>query len=539
MKRILFIVALCYAFWCIFLGGWPLREFLLPFVVSGKLAIAVLVVCVLASRGWIPKLTRELIWETLIVAGILAAAAYLRFCGIAKTAGWMPTIDEPIIVQPVLRMIRTGSLDPMAYEYGGVWFYFLLVIYGITIVHLLSGFAYKEVASIPDQVFYVAGRYATALVSVGTVAIAYFTARRFFGKLPAAVAGVMLAFSTLSFMTSHQIRLDVALALFVLAAHYYFLRILEEPSSINYWMAGVLCGLAIGTKYTVVPILASLLLAHALAQNGKRLLSWNLLLALGSVVAVFVFFNFFAIAHLDQFFARLPRAVYHNLSPQHWSATDNRPLEYFRNLIYNGISVIALIPILFTLGQMIFSRDNKLLVLWCFPLLFLATVGSYPSGFPRYLLPVLPIFAILAGAGTKSLLERLAVRFPSAGTARAAVLAVVFIAALPALAAVQFLMEAGHELQPQVIASWVQQNVPGGSVIVVDPTGPILDETAYKFIPITYRDFQNPRNLKNAEYLVVSQDLFNRVPDDFHIVKEFPAQTQSLDRSFRVYQRAE
>lgn len=537
MKKWVFVVALCYAFWCIFLGGWPLREFLLPVVVSGTLAIVVLAVCILVSRGWIPKLTRELAWELLIVAGILGVAGYLRFYGIAKTAGWMPTIDEPIIVQPVLRMMRTGSLDPMAYEYGGVWFYLLLIIYGITIVHLLSGFVYKDVASIPEQVFYVAGRYATALVSVGTVALAYFTARRFFGKLPAAVAGVVLALSTLSFMTSHQIRLDVALAFFVLAAHYYFLRMLEEPSSMNYWLAGILCGLAIGTKYTVVPIAASLLLAHALAQNGKRLLNWNLLLALGSVVVVFVFFNFFAFAHLDQFFARLPRAIYHNLSPQHWSATDNRPLEYFRNLIYNGISVIALVPIFFTLVQVIFSRDNKFLVLWCFPLLFLATIGSYPSGFPRYLLPVLPIFAILAGAGTQSLLERLAVRFPSAATAKAAVLAVVFIAALPMLAAVQFLLEAGHELQPEVIASWVQQNVPAGSAIVVDPTGPILDQTAYKLVPLTYRDFQNPHNLKNAEYLVVSQDLFNRIPDDFHVVKEFPAQTRSLDRSFRVYQR--
>ena len=437
-RRILCALALFYAIFCIFLGGYPLRSYLPAALLNGKIAIVLLAVCIVWMRGTLPRLTPGLLLEGLLLAVILAVATFLRFYGTAARSGWKPTMDEPLVMTPVLSMIHTGSLDPVTYEYGGVWFYLLLAILSFTIVREIATFAYKETAAIPDQVFYLAARYAAAAISVLTVAFVYLTARRFFGKLPAIIAAALLALSSLSFITAHEIRLDVALALFVLAAHYFFLRMLEEPSSMNYWLAGIFCGLALGTKYTVVSILLSLLLTHVLAQRGKSLWNWNLVLALGSAIAVFFIFNIFSFLHLNDFLVRLPQAIYHNLTPEHWSAAKNSPLRYFKNLMFAGVGTLGMLAALYSLAVMFFTRDDRLLVLWCFPLLLLATLGSYPSGFPRYLMPLIPILAILAGVGTQDFLRRLSIRFPRAASPTVAILVTLAMIALPVVAAVQF-----------------------------------------------------------------------------------------------------
>ena len=530
----LFILALAYALVSIFLGGYPFRHFLPAFVFNGKLALGVLAVCVAASRGFFTRVNRDNLLEALGLLGILLVAALLRFHDIAKSAAWGPTIDEPILVVPVLGMLRTGNLDTGTYEYGGVWFYILLAVFMVVALRMVSTFAYKDSTAIPEQAYYLAARYAAALFSLLTVAAVYMTARRFFGRIAAMAAGLILTLSWLSFATAHQNRLDLALALFVLLAHYFFLRILEEPVALHYLLAGMFCGLSLGTKYTVVSIFVPLLLAHGFALDWKRILNWNLLLALASAAAVFLLFNYYSIAHINLFLQRLSIAVYHNLTPEHWSVSQNRPLENFGLVMTQGVGVVALIPALMTLWQAISQRDNKLLVLWCFPLFLLALLGSYPSGFPRYLMPALPILAVLAGAGTQSLVDRLSARVAPRGRPILAAAAILAMTAIPAWKAVEYWVESGKVLKPEVVVDWIRQNVPRGAVIIIDPTGPLLPSDEYKLVSLDYTEFR-PRNLRDAQYICVTEDLFKKIPESFRILKDFPARTKSLDRSIRVY----
>ena len=180
---ILLAAAIAYLFVCIFLGGYPFRDYLPSFVFSGKAAVAVLFLCVLIAQGAFHKMQKHHLVEALVLIAILGVAALLRIHNIPKSAEWGPTLDEPIIVNPVLRMLRTGNLDTATYEYGGVWFYFLLAIYLLAAVRLVSSFRYQDPLKIPDQEFYLFGRFATAMISLFTVAFTYFTARKFFGRL--------------------------------------------------------------------------------------------------------------------------------------------------------------------------------------------------------------------------------------------------------------------------------------------------------------------------------------------------------------------
>ncbi|MCI0614133.1 glycosyltransferase family 39 protein, partial [bacterium] len=484
------ILPICFAYFliCVLFGGWPFNLIFLDSLFNSRIALILVTVCILHSRNIFQRITRQTVLETLGFFVIIGTGAYLRFKGIRNLELLGPTVDEPILVDPVLRMLRTGSYDFVNYEYGGVYFYVLAIAFMLMIFRSISHFWYRNISEIPEVAYYTAGRMTTAFFSLAIVACTYGVARKYFGKIPAIAASLILTFSALSFTVAHEVRLDFALALWILLAHWFFLRILDEPSSLNYAIAGIFCGLAIGTKYTVVTIFISFLIAHALSKKGKWL-DWNLLLGLFCGIAVYILTNLYALIHLNTFLIRLTIAVYHNLNPQHWSHTSNRALEYGIILITQGIGLAALVAALITLPR-IFSTQRpgaaedgserraseRLLLLWTFPLLHLLFLGSYPSGFARYIIPVLPLLAILAGEGARIVVEwiKIKTRMKPRSNQFVATAALALLVAYPAWNDYRYYAELAKGLSPQEVITWVQKNIPEGSTILIDPTGPVV-----------------------------------------------------------------
>ena len=549
------ILPICFAYFliCVLFGGWPFNLIFLDSLFNSRIALVLLTVCILHSRNIFQRITRQTVLEALGFFVIIGIGAYLRFRGIRNLELLGPTVDEPILVDPVLRMLRTGSYDFVNYEYGGVYFYVLAIAFILMIFRSVSHFWYRNISEIPDVAYYTAGRMTTAFFSLAIVACTYGIARKYFGKIPAIAASLVLTFSALSFTVAHEVRLDFALALWILLAHWFFLRILDEPSSLNYAIAGIFCGLAIGTKYTVVTIFISFLIAHALSKKGKWL-DWNLLLGLFCGIAVYILTNLYALIHLNTFLIRLSIAVYHNLNPQHWSHTSNRALEYTFVLITQGIGLAALIAALITLPR-IFSRSaeasrpgaaevgngrpasDRFLLLWTFPLLHLLFLGSYPSGFARYIIPVLPLLSILAGEGVRIIVEwiKIKAKVEPRSYKFLAAAALALLIAYPAWSDYRYYAELAKGLSPQEVITWVQRNIPEGSSILIDPTGPAVPSNQYKVTSLNYAQFKEPRNVKGFDYVCVTEDLFKRIPRSYEILHEFPSRTKALDRSVRIY----
>ncbi len=545
------ILPICFAYFliCVLFGGWPLNLIFLDSIFNSRIALILVTVCILHSRNIFQRITRQTVLETSGFFVIIGIGGYLRFKGIRNLELLGPTVDEPILVDPVLRMLRTGSYDFVNYEYGGVYFYVLAIAFILMIFRSISHFWYRNISDIPEVAYYTAGRMATAFFSLAIVACTYSVARKYFGKIPAIAASLILTFSALSFTVAHEVRLDFALALWILLAHLFFLRILDEPSSLNYTLAGIFCGLAIGTKYTVVTIFISFLIAHALSKKGKWL-DWNLLLGLFCGIAVYILTNLYALMHLNTFLIRLTIAVYHNLNPQHWSHTSNRALEYTIILIREGIGLAALIAGLITLPR-IFSTQRpgaaedgserraseRLLLLWTFPLLHLLFLGSYPSGFARYIIPVLPLLSILAGEGVRIILEwiKMKARMENRANKFVVTAALALLIAYPAWYSYRYYAELAKGLSPQEVITWVQKNIPEGSTILIDPTGPVVPSNHYKVTSLNYAQFKEPRNVKGFDYVCVTEDLFKRIPRSYEVLHEFPSRTKALDRSVRIY----
>jgi 4-amino-4-deoxy-L-arabinose transferase-like glycosyltransferase len=553
------ILPICFAYFliCVLFGGWPFNLIFLDSLFNSRIALILVTVCILHSRNIFQRITRQTVLETFGFFVIIGIGAYLRFKGIRNLELLGPTVDEPILVDPVLRMLRSGSYDLVNYEYGGVYFYVLAIAFILMIFRSISHFWYRNISEIPEVAYYTAGRMTTAFFSLTTVACTYGIARKYFGKIPAIAASLILTFSALSFTVAHEVRLDFALALWILLAHWFFLRILDEPSSLNYTFAGIFCGFAIGTKYTVVTIFISFLIAHALSKKGKWL-DWNLLLGLFCGIGVYILTNLYALIHLNTFLIRLTIAVYHNLNPQHWSHTSNRALEYTIILIREGIGLAALIAALITLPR-IFSRpsfaevgsgsrasgevgserrtSDRLLLLWTFPLLHLLFLGSYPSGFARYIIPVLPLLAILAGEGVRIILEwiKIKARMEPRMNQFVETAALALLIAYPAWTDYRYYAELANGLSPREVITWIQKNIPEGSTILSDPTGPAVPTDHYKVTSLNYAQFKEMRKVKGFDYVCVTEDLFKRIPQSYEVLHEFPSRTKALDRSVRIY----
>jgi 4-amino-4-deoxy-L-arabinose transferase-like glycosyltransferase len=536
------ILPICIAYFliCVLLGGWPFNLVFVDLLFNSRVALLLITICILHSRNVFQNIKREDAIEALGFFVIIGIAAYLRFRGIQNLKLLGPTVDEPILVDPVLQMLRSGSYDFLNYEYGGVYFYVLAIAFILMIFRSISHFWFRNIGDIPEVEYYTAGRMTTAFFSLAIVACTYGIARKYFGKIPAIAASLILTFSALSFTVAHEVRLDFALGLWILLAHLFFLRILDEPSSLNYTFAGIFCGLAIGTKYTVVTIFIPFLIAHALSKKGKWL-DWNLLLGLFCGVGVYTVSNLYALIHLNSFLIRLSIAVYHNLNPQHWSHTSNRALEYTYVLVTQGIGLAALIAALITLPRIFGNQhrtSNRLLLLWTFPLLHLLFLGSYPSGFDRYIIPVLPLLAILAGEGVRIILEwiKIKAKVEPRSYKFVTTAALVLLIAYPAWCDYRYYAEVAKGLSPQEVITWIQTNIPQGSTILTDPTGPVVPADRYKVTSLNYAEFKEIRNVKGFNYVCVTEDLFKRIPPRaYELLHEFPSRTKALDRSVRIY----
>jgi len=173
-----------------------------------------------------------------LLAGVVAAAAVLRFSGIGHHLAHDPMDFDEMnnFVEPILKMWRTGSPDPTVYSgYPGFfnWIAFLPVVAG----QRLAG-SYGA---------YVGGRAVVAAFGVVNVWLTYRVCRAFVGPGAALLGAALMAVSRGPVRAAHAITPDVLVATAALA----ILLVVRRASTRRGWAAaGVLCGLATAVKYT-------------------------------------------------------------------------------------------------------------------------------------------------------------------------------------------------------------------------------------------------------------------------------------------------
>ncbi|TVR68995.1 MAG: hypothetical protein EA415_14755 [Sphaerobacteraceae bacterium] len=430
-----------------------------------------------------------------VFAVIMIIAALLRFSGQDWDDGHYFHPDERFIAtvmdnrislpspgnlgslfEPETSPLNTRSDDeagnPQEFAYGSLPFLVALVLGSI--IGVLSNTDPLTYANVGEF-----GRFLTALVDLGTVAIVVLFARRAFGDLAGLIAGALTACSVVLIQLTSFFTVDTWVTFFTTATLYAAYRISERFELKWLLLVGALGGAALATKVSVgvlgIPILAGMAIGISRLSLPWRDAAWTYLrgLAIAAVptFAVFLTFEPYALWRPGPFIDDIRRqweivnGIFDIPFTRQFVGTISG-LNEIENLVLWGIApgfgVAAIIAVTIGLYLAIRKRDPRyiLLLSWIIPYFYV--IASSEARFLRYAAPLVPPLAIIVGHQLAYLWESRPALLRSRIAPATAIAVVIGVTAIWAA----MFMTVYSGTHPRVDASqWIYENVEPGSTI--------------------------------------------------------------------------
>ncbi|MSQ25205.1 MAG: phospholipid carrier-dependent glycosyltransferase [Dehalococcoidia bacterium] len=481
-------------------------------------------------------------WELLVLAAILGISLFFRIYGIAWDGGTLFHPDERAIIVKVHELnfpthdlsslfTKESPLNPHWFPYGSFPLYVLKFV-----AWLAPPFLHQpDLARLAEV-----GRALSAVFDTFTILLVYLTGARLFGKVTGLLGAALIGLAALHIQQSHFMVTDVMLAAFLMASFFFLTRVMEGGRRRHFLLAAIFFGLALATKISAAPfalafVVAGLLYARqrGLTPEDRRLRggqAWRGLLT-AALVAGLVFVAAQPYAIID--WARFTGDVTEQSEmvrrirdyPYTRQYIDTTPYLYqARQLATWGVGLPAGLLLwggfLASLIVAARRRDPRhiLLLSWAVPY-FLIT-GGFDVKFMRYMIPLTPFLAIIAGA-----LMTAAVRWARERRRPllqwALVTACGSALALTLLYAVSYVRIYARPHPAQAAAAWLRENTPPNAVFAKEhweeglpnlPGHPIIELELYN------DDHEGKRRqvmdrLVQADYLVFySNRLYATIP---------------------------
>jgi 4-amino-4-deoxy-L-arabinose transferase-like glycosyltransferase len=301
------------------------------------------------------------------LAAILGLAATLRLVGIqyGLPFGGLLNPDEQNIVPRAWKMVHGRGLDPHWFDYPSL------------VLYILAPFQAWQ-----DGPSYLTARLVIAAFGVGGVAAAWWLGRAAYGRTAGLVAAAIVAVDTIGIAYSHMAVTDIPMtALITVSLALLVTGRLE-------W-AGLAAGLAASAKYPAVFLLVPLVVA------GWR--HWRrLAVSVALAVVAFLATSPFVLVHPHQAWSDASRVQ--RLARDGWLGFehDSWALFSFTGKLWGGLGpllVIAVVGLVLALRR----RSRADLILASFVLVYLVDLLTIRAHFDRYVLPLVPPLAVLAG----------------------------------------------------------------------------------------------------------------------------------------------
>jgi len=301
------------------------------------------------------------------LAAIFGIAATLRLVGIeyGLPFGGLLNPDEQNIVPRAWKMVHGGGLDPHWFDYPSL------------VLYVLAPFQVWQ-----DQPSYLTARLVIAAFGVGGVAAAWWLGRAAYGRTAGLVAAAIVAVETIGIAYSHMAVTDIPMtALITVSLALLVTGRLE-------W-AGLAAGLAASAKYPAVFLLVPLVVAGW--QRWRRLA-----ISVGLAMLAFLATSPFVLVHPHEAWSDATRVQ--RLARDGWLGFehDSWALFSFTGKLWGGLGpvlVIAVVGLVLALRR--HSRTD--LILSSFVLVYLVDLLTIRAHFDRYVLPLVPVLAVLAG----------------------------------------------------------------------------------------------------------------------------------------------
>lgn len=366
------------------------------------------------------------------------------------------------------RMVHGGGVDPDWFDYPSLTLY------------LLAPFqAWQELPA------YLDARLVTVALALGTVAATWWLGLRAYGLVAGAVGAACVAVETTHVAYSHVAVTDVPLTLGVAVS-------LALMVTGRLELAGLAAGLATAAKYPGLLLLVPLVVA------GWRQW-WRLALAGTAAVIGFMAASPYAVLHLGEALDDAYRVQ--RLARQGWLGFEDdhaAPIAFVLRS-WEGLGPVLIVAAI-GLAIALARRSPADRVLATFVLVYFANLLTLDAHFDRYVLPLVPALAVLAGR-IRSLapVTMLLLVVPLTWSIRDDRALTKTDARLPA-------------------RTWIQDHLPAGAIVAVDPSTPPL--AGFRIVRLTLpgpgrpadprRDVSRLRR-ERVRYVVVTGAVADRV----------------------------
>ena len=408
---------------------------------------------------------------------ILAVALALRLHMIGFGLPSMYDPDEPFFILKAYEMLDGPTLNPHWFGHPGTTTLYLvmLVEVGVVLVGLLLGqwsgvneFATAVYAD-PGLVF-IPARVCMALIGVGCVWLTYVAGRKLYGRSAGLLAAALLALNGLHIAWSQVVRTDIQASLFMMACVFFAARASNDGRLRDFLLGGAMVGLAAATKWPAASIAVALIGAAAsLIRHGQPVAATVRKLVLGGTASIAALLTVSPFLILDWRTATADMLA--EGKPAHLGHTGNGPLAnllwYLDGQVIGTMGWIGLVAIVIGLVVTLRSPTPARWTLVPAALAFLVLLAAQNLIWSRWILPLLPMLALLAAAGGVAVIR--AIKSRVRNSARGSVRPVIAAALLfPSAAGAWGAMnERANDTRDQA-AAWAVQNFRAGSTVVLE-----------------------------------------------------------------------
>lgn len=329
--------------------------------------------------------------------------------------------DEGIFTYQALNMGGQG-LNSHYFVHPTLFLYLLLFLDATFILSgMLTGIfhqpsdAWKLYLADPT-IFYLLGRYASAVFGVLTIPLTYFIGKKLFDRKVGLLGAVFLTFSLLHVQWSQLGYSDVPLTLLTSLAFFFAFLAVREGGLRYFVVSGFVSGLAASTKYQGLTTLlwgplAGVLVALKKRKNpvrelwGKRHLSFLSFLILGFTVGTpfwFLEFRQFT-GHLLWNWNNLKTLGAGHLGYEgnwNWGYYLTTALPYGLGL---PVEICGILGVILLASRL--QRERLFFI--SFPTIYFFVIGLSRIRWAKYLLPVFPFLCLAAGYFLVTALSRI------------------------------------------------------------------------------------------------------------------------------------
>jgi len=410
--------------------------------------------------------TDESRWYIAAAGVVVLIGAVLRLTHIDFELPRIVDVDSFKSVGEAARMITTGDYRPQDFQYPGLYVNLLVVVY-------------KALGLETPYAWHLSARLVAAFFGIAQLPLTWLLARRIAGPAAALIATSLVAFSPLAVTMSRMAATDAMVTFWMTAG----LCLVIPPSDklVRYLGCGALLGLAVGTKYTGAYLGFFLVLSAVLAGYlGGKVRRPLVGIVVGLSIAAIVFLA--TTPWFVSLFEEYRQRVELEMEIQKYGQIGHVQAGYFDYLVsttptweqpWLGTSLWAEFgPVSFALvlGATLFVLSGRfgispfLLGLYVVGYL-IAMSGPGRLKAMRFMLPILPVCAVLVGWAIEKLL---ATRFKR-GQIYVVIAATVLVTVSPAIRSINYLRTFFRPSTNTVARQWIAEHIPANSAIFVPP----------------------------------------------------------------------